>query len=398
MSLVARETKWSRWASPIRRNSGVALKGKRSGLSQGCSYALLRSILNILFQATVPSLSNHPERYESLSWKETLKRRTFATLGQILYPSERLKALSQTIQTKNVSLRSTTLRNGLYTQRHLFCGFPGLRLMLQDANPGPQVCEDLRIRLRPSPESLAEEGDRRVFPDVELRIKCDLATKSCVFSSARLILDGKEVDLLLPTEMVDIRFCTTSHILSGAKTDIEILKYLSSSKFDVFADQALTFPNTVSLSIPPHLVRKPPGKTASTKKAAATKEAAPKSKSPQGSSSLEGTADIDVKYSLSTLEHWSYMSGNIEGLNFRYAIITSGTTRTREEIRVELHEQEVGSAPDVEAFMAQFPVLWGMIAKLRDVNQASGNYDNLVASLDPETPSGEFDLADTNMA
>ena len=326
----------------------------------------------------MPSSSNHLERYESLSWNESLERRTFATFGQILYPSERLKALSQITETKEVSLRSTTLRNSLYSRRHLFCGVPGLRFMLHNANPGTQVGEDLRIRLRPSPEVLVEEGVRRIFPDVELRIECDLATKSCDFSSARLILDGQEVDLLLPNEMVDIRFYSTSHILSGSKTDLEILNFLSSSNINVFAQEALTFPDTVILSIPAHLVREPPSG------AALKKKGAHKSESSQASS-LEEAPDIDVKYTFSNLEHWSHMSGKIKGLNFKYAVITSGKTRKREEIRVELYEEEEGSKPDVAAFMARFDVLSGMIAKLRDVNQARGNDGNLAACLVPET-------------
>lgn len=373
MPMVARETKWSRWASPIKRNSEVPFEGKCPDLGQGCSESLLRSIFNVLFKPTTPSLSNHPKTHESVSWEESPKHQTFATFVQVLYPSEHLNALAQKLEAKKISLRSRTLQNSLYSQRQLFYGFPGLRFMLQNASPGTQVGEDLRIRLRPSPKALLKEGDGIIFPDVELRIKCDLATRTCEFSSARIILNQQEVDLLLPTEMADIRFCSMTRIFSGAKTDLQILESLSSSNINIFAQKALNFPDTLSLSIPPHLAHRPHNQSAlrkSTQKFESVEDFL-----------LEGGPDITVKYALSKFEHWSYMSGDIMGLNFKYAVISSGKTRKREELRVALDEEEEGPTLDVAAFMARFKVLSEMIARLRDVNQVKGNDSNIAASL-----------------
>lgn len=386
LPIVVREGSWSRWASPIKRNSEVALKGKRRDVSQVCSESRLRSIFNILFQYTTSSSLNHPETYQSSSWSESLERRNFATFGQILYPSEQLKALLLTIKSRKVKLRSPKLRSNLYSQRQFFCSFPGLRSMLQNASPGTQVGEVLRIRLRPSPEVLMEEGDKRIFPDVEVIINCDSATKTCEFSSARLILDRHEVDLLLPTEVVDIRFCSMSHIRSGTNTDLEILKFLSSSKIDVFAQEALTFPDTVNFSIPAHLVRKPLSGATLTKKGAPLANNGTDELKYVPDPFLEGTPDIDVKYTLSHYEHWSHISGDIMGLEFQYAVITSsGKMRKREEIRVALPAggEGEGLPLDVDTFMSWFNVLAGVITKLRDVNQARGNDRNTAASLVP---------------
>ena len=372
MTMMVRETTWSRWAAPIKRNLDEPLEGKTPETSQVCSKALLRSIFSILFLP--PSSFIHPESYQSSSWNASMKRITFATFGQVLYPGEHLKALSHTLESKNGSLRSTTLRNSLFSRRQLFGNFPGLRFMLQSANSGTQVGEDLRVRLRPSPEFLMEDGDKRIFPDVELRIKCDSASKTCQFWGANLILDRQEVDLLLPTEMVDIRFASTSQILSGTKTDLEILSFLSSSNIDnVFAQETLTFPDTVNLSIPAHLVRKPLSRAA---------REAENAQDPF----VEGTPDIDVKYTLSYYEHWSYMSGDIMGLDFQYAVVTrGGKRRKREDIRVTLRggekKGEEGLQPTLATFEAHCNVLSVMIAKLRNVNHPRGSEGNIAASL-----------------
>lgn len=380
MPIVARETKWSRWASPIKRNPDEALESKSPETSQVGSKVLLPSIFNILILP--PSSLILPESYQSLSWNASLKHKIFATFGQVLYPREHLEALSHTLESENASLRSKTLRHSLFSRRQLFGSFPGLRFMLQSANSGTQVGEDLRVMLRPSPEFLMEEGDKRIFPDVELRIKCDSASKTCEFSNAKLILDRQEMDLLLPTEMVDIRFASTSHILSGTKTDSELLSFLSSSNIDgVFAQETLTFPDTVNLSIPAHLVRKSLSQVALPKKAAREVE---NTQDPF----VEGTPDIDVKYTLSHYENWSYMSGNIMGLDFQYSVVTSsGKMRKREEIRMTLHggekEGEEGLAPTLPTFEAHYDVLSAMIARLKDVNRPRGSEGNIAASLVP---------------
>lgn len=344
-------------------------------VSHDWSQSLSRSIFNMLFKYAKLFPLNRPKTYTGLFWGESPKPETFANFGQVVYPSKKLNTLHQALEAKRINIRSRALHTSLASQRHLVCGFPGLRFVLQNANPDMQVGEDLRIRLKPSPEVLVKERDGRFFPDVELRINCDLATKTCKFSSARLILDRQETDLLLPTETVDIRFCSMTHIPSGAKTDPQILNFLSSSNVDVFAQQALSISDTLVLSIPAHSVRKPPSEG----------RAAHGAHKPENieDSFLEGGPDITVKYVLSDFEHWSHMSGDIMGLNFEYATITGGEMR-REEIRMMLYREEE-SQLDLAAFEARFNVLLGMIKRLRDVDHARGIDRKIAASLDPNT-------------
>lgn len=372
LPLVARGIEWSRWASPIKRISEVPLVDKGPDLSQDRSQSLLPSIFDILFRFTTPYPLNHLKSYKGLSWSEPAKRETFASLGQVVYPSEQLKALPGTLGAKTVRLRSKILRESLASQRQFFCGFSGVKFMLENANPSMQVGEDLRIRLRPSPEVLMQEEDGRIFPDVELRVKCDSATQTCEFSSARLVLDRREVDLLLPTETVDIRFCSTTHMPSDAKTDSQILNFLSSSNVDVFGQDAPTFPDALVLSIPAQSVCRPPSE-------GAPAQGAHESENFEDSV-LKRSPEISVKYVVSNFEHWSHVSGNIMGLDFEHAVVAGRKTGRRDEIRMILHEEE-GSQPDLAAFKADFKVLLGMIKKPRGAKQARGIDRNTAASL-----------------
>ena len=374
LPVLARGMQWSRWACPIKRKLELPLMDKGPELNPAFPQSLVRSIFKILFKKTLPDSLNPRESDQSLFWSESSECETFAAFGQVAYSSGQLGALPQKLEAQKVrAKRIQALRASLGSVRQFFYGFPGLRSMLQNANPGMQVGEELRIRLRPSPDVLMDKGAGRMFPDIELRIKCDLATKTCEFSSAMLILNQREEDLLLPTETVDIRFCSTTLIASGAKTDPQILNFLESSKVHKFPQQALNLTKTLTLSIPAHSIWKPPRKADSAK-------GAHLSKIFRKDYVVEEVPDNIMTYMVSNFERWSHMSGNLMGLNFEYAVVAGGKSRQREEIHLKL-DKEDKSQLDQAAFKVRFEVLSGIFEKLKSINHAKTTDRNIAASL-----------------
>jgi hypothetical protein len=164
--------------------------------------------------------------------------------------------------------------------------------------------------------SLNEEDKGRLFPDLELRISVDEARHTCKFSGARLIVDRREVDLLLPAESADIRFCSETHIPSGVKPDPQILDFIRSSNVNVYLRERLHTPSKLRLSIPSRSIRNLP-------RDAAISQGTKSSKAPTGSFLTSGP-DIPVNYTLFSLEHWSYLSGRAGSLDLQYAHIGGG--------------------------------------------------------------------------
>lgn len=359
LPLVARGIHWSRWASPIRRSSQALEVGEGPDLSKIWSRSLSNSVFDRLFPQTKPYPSNHPKKHAGLFWSRAPTRETFASFGQVIYLSKKLKELHKGVEGKRINVRSKTLRKTLASQRQLLGGFPGLRSVLQDANMDMRTGEDLRIRLRPSPEFLMKTEEGRIFPEMELRVNCDPTTRTCELSHARLIVQRREVDVLLPTEAVDLRFSSETHLPSGAKIDPQILKFLNSSNVNVYRREALKITTALCLSIPARSVRKPPS-------GAALAPSACKSESSEDSF-LEESPDIAVNYVLSSVEHWSYMSGDHMGLNLEYAVIGAGKMGRKEEMRMVLHKADELRL-NQGAFKTHFKAPPEMIQQLRSFN------------------------------
>ena len=360
LPLLARGIQWSRWASPIQRSSQASEMNQAPDLSNDWLQSVSTSTFNMLFNHANPYPLNHLERYTGLFWDKTPKRETFANFGQVLYPSNKLHELHRALDAKRITVQNKSFRTCLASQRQLICGFPGLRGLLQDVQSDMQAGEDLRIRLKPSPETVMKEEDGRIFPELELWINCNPTAQTCHLSDARLIVDRREVDLLLPTETVDIRFCSETHIPSGAQIDPQILAFINSSNVDIFASDPLKTPSTLSLSIPARSVRKSPPQGAV--RARSAKKSA-KSEDPW----LEDGPDVAVNYVLSSVEHWSHMSGKTQGLDVDYSVVDGGKWGRRVEIRMMLRK-EVELRLNQAVFKAHFKALPKLIEQLRDVN------------------------------
>lgn len=386
LPLIARGMHWSRWASPITRSSQAPEVGNGPDLSKSWLRSLSNSVFDRLFRQAKPYPLNHPNTYAGLFWGKTPKREIFASFGRVIYPSKKLKELHRALEAARTILPSERLRIALASQRQFLGGFPGLRSVLQDTNADMRIGEGLRIRLRPSPEVFMKTEEGRIFPDLELRVNCDPETKTCELSGTRLIVERREVDVLLPTETVDLRFSSETHIPSGAKVDPQILEFLNSSNVNVFAREALKITSALRLSIPARSVRKPQSETALAPSACKSESAE--------DSFLEEGPDIAVNYVLSSVEHWSYMSGDHMGLNLEYAVIGGGKMGRREEIRMVLPQANVLRLSQ-GVFKTRFNVLPGMIEQLRVIKHIEDTFRKMATPLAPNFKRSKATIAKT---
>lgn len=215
--------------------------------------------------------------------------------------------------------------NHLESPREFSCRFPGLRSLLVYQNPTMQFQEEVRIRLTPRKEpGDPVNGDYWVFPDLEIRIEVDAITEETRVSSARLIVEVREVDVLLPTEPNDIRFRNECYIPHAHQIDPSIEAFVKASKFDLLGESRLKTPSNLTLPIAAHSIRK-----------ASSLDQTPV---------FETGPDVPVDYVFANLEHRSCCTEPAPHWNTEYTIIEAGTTGGgRDEIRVIWDEKsEIG--------------------------------------------------------
>lgn len=310
---------------------------------------------NMLFYSPTP---DSPTTDMKSRWSHTPELEIYANFGQTVFPRDRLEKLQRELEAKVTTKISNELYGCMASQRQLVCGFPGLRSLLQDADPNMRAEEDLRIRLRPSPQLLRNPKEKRGFPDLELRIKWNPITRVCQLSSARLIIERRELDVLLPGEQADVRFCAETCIPSGAQINAQIQSFVNSSNVDVFGQESFQTPSAVFLSIPARSLRKAP-------RSKAHFTQIPPNPGKCGDRFVKEGPDATMKYVLSSVEHWSHMTGTILGLKLDYSFIDGGRWGRREEIRVDLHESNQ-QGENLQTFRKRLNLIPGLVRRFQE--------------------------------
>lgn len=189
--------------------------------------------------------------------------------------------------------------------------------------------EELRIMLTPAQKTdLA--GPTRVFPGLVLYVRIDPDTKKPSLAEVRLILEDREVDLLLPDEAADIRFSAESFLPAAGGIDPEIINFFEASYLDVTGHRRLRTPKNLTLLVPKHAIRT---------------FSADSSESTTANTGLRESAkpDVPVEYTFTGLEHWSVIAGfdTESGFRVQYSIVEAGETGgRRDELRMMFVKQE----------------------------------------------------------
>lgn len=379
LPLVERGTQWSRWTAGIRRGFEAFGKSKNrpyensnywSGVSKSIGDLLF---MNVEFPITVIDSNEKSTTF----WGDTLMRETSAVFGQVLYPSDSIKKTKHAFSGIQVIAQDPAFRDALGSRREFLSTFAGLKgLVSSDLDvrttpkmeyPNEKSSQGLHIRLTPSQNVDMLARGNCVLPDLELRLDINEETRETALVAVRLISDRRQVDLLLPDEIADVRFLAESYVPAfHERIDPQITDFVKSSNLDIFGEGRLKTPTTLSLSIPRHSVRDTSNSTLS-----------------DGIRVLGPGPNIMVDYTFSSLEHRSYISNQIRQSRLEYAMIEAGKIGGR-RIEARLVLQNSSKPVDEKEFLDYFLNVNGFFERFRESTTAIAPKDalsNLDASI-----------------
>lgn len=394
LPLVKRGKQWARWSCGTKRTHDSAMelgKLKRADDTRQAEKRtppklkdsgpinpartpemhgqILKSLIaqakdNSMIESSIPGASGPPAHKSSLKvgslpssfWARSPARKISAVFGHILYPfntSDKMKTERKGPKPDPVLRDKQTFFN---SRREILTSTIGPRSYLQKSRLSDiEESEELRIMLTPAQETdLA--GPIRVFPGLMLYIRIDPDTKKASLAEVRLILEEREVDLLLPDKAADIRFLAESSLSAAGEVDPEIEKFFEASYLNVTGHQRLRTPKNLTLLIPSHATRTSSGASSDSK----TTNSRPPPRE-------LANASVSVDYTFTSLEHWSVVAGfdARSGFRLQYSIVEAGETGGR---RDELRMMFVKHQPIIPKVRGRGP------RPLPDFDRGGGNH------------------------
>lgn len=282
-----------------------------------------------------------------------------AVFGYILYPM--LKTL-EARRTAHIA-KGNVPDDISNSEQEFLTKIPGLRSFLQRSGlTDIEEGEELRIRLFPD-QGVGTEGQTNIFPDLDISLDINRRSEKVSLASSRLVFPELEVDLLLPDESTDIKFISRSFVSLGEQLSPRISTFIENSNLNVFGQERLRTPTSLTISVPSHAIRPVSG----TKDDAANKTI--------GS---ETGSDILVNYTFARLEHRSSFSGKLSGASVQYTVIEAGKTGgKREELRM-LMKAPVSASQTLRPtrFIELGDFVEAARTLARDISTASANKDS----------------------
>lgn len=283
------------------------------------------------FMKSISPPDSDPEKQSGVFWEKSPMVETAAVFGYVLFPFDLTKKTKQKLDVHHANVDDPEFLNMLRSHRQFSSAFPGLGVLVSPSSEKTSAInfskaksyQGLRIRLVPSENDGMPAGSKFKLPDLELRLDIDKQSKETTLAGARLIIDRRQVDVLLPEQISDIRLLTKLYIPSDSRQiDPQIADFLQSSNLDTFGQSRLKTPITLSMSIPRHLVQD-----------------ASKPTSPKTIHFLEPGSDIIANYAFYSLEHRSSISIPSPNSEFQYSIIEAGKSGGRRiEARLVLRD------------------------------------------------------------
>ncbi|KAL9610678.1 MAG: hypothetical protein Q9167_004626 [Letrouitia subvulpina] len=237
LSLVEREMKWTRLG-------GKSLLDRRShhhekAVSQDHTPVAAPSNLQRLMKQRV--WRNLPDKQEipHTHWNQSLRLKGSVVLGRLLYPSTlpftEMPRYSHWIDSHHV----------------LQTDIPSLSKCIMNVDRKMYLREKLRVRLHPMHETMLQDNTQQPpLPDLQLDLEVGSELSKPKLESARLIVEDKVVDVLLPKHTVDLRFNTQLSVFAQENIDPAISRFLEASNLNLSGGQRLRTPSDLSISIP----------------------------------------------------------------------------------------------------------------------------------------------------
>lgn len=237
LSLVERGMKWARLG-------GKLLLDRRSHhrekvVSQDhLPVAAPSNVQRLMNQRAWKDLLNKQE-IPHTHWNQSLRLNESVVLGRLLYPS---------------TLPFTKMpRHSHWIDSHhvLQTDVPSLSKCIMNVDRRMNLRERLRVRLHPIYETKLQDNPRQPpLPDLQLDLEVGSGLSKPKLKSARLIIDDRVVDVLLPKYTMDMRFNTQLSVLAQENIDPAISRFLEASELNLLGGQRLRTPSDLSVSIP----------------------------------------------------------------------------------------------------------------------------------------------------
>ena len=235
---------------------------------------------------------------------------TTMTLGRVVFPTNTARTAERNLLKPTVtSGRSAAFQRSMTeARREILTTTPGMLRLLQERRQDSQNGEHLYIILLPMPPPDSPLRLANALPTLELRVGLDDENQTAKLDMARLIINHEDLDVLLPRNLVDVR--VSQQISVYAETFAPALQeFIQSSNLDVWGNERLATPNSLSLTIPGYAIRSV--------------------KDPHNSGYAQG---VSVDYTFASLEHHSRIGSSFsQDTDINYTIIEAGRTGGRRE-------------------------------------------------------------------
>lgn len=318
LPLVSRSRRWIRWTDGStsemkadKNHGGQVEKDENANASTKSTSGTLMD--ESISETTVKHMQDVPLMTH---WADSSLCETSAVFGYILYPMLKALEARRAAQIAKENIPDDVLN----TEQEFLTKLPGLRSFLQRSGlTDIEEDEQLRIKLFPGQE-MGTEGKTNIFPDLDISLGINRRNEKVSLVSSRLVFPECEVNILLPDEGTDIKFKSRSFVSLSEESSPSISTFIEHSNLNVFGQERLRTPTSLTISIPSHAIRPVPR----------TKNDATNKTIGSGIGS-----DIPVNYTFARLEHRSSFSGKLSAASVRYTVIEAGKTGgKREELRM----------------------------------------------------------------
>jgi len=317
MPLNERSTEWSRWSSGTKKRFGhntnaeyplLALGSKITQHSNNRTLSgAIASASSFLYRKVQGEVLTAGQKTGSLasSWDTELRYNTSTVFGQVLYPM-------------NVPA-GQDIEQQIQSRREFLTTVPRLRQFLTEmGSKNLKQYEELSIRLIPSHLSASDTVSAKDLPDLDIRIAIITDSQTTSLRSVRLIVGERQSDVLLPDELMDLRFVVESYLPASKQVDQRILDFVEASNLNILGQDRLKTPASLTISIPPHAIR---------------------SRARTSNADLDPGSEIQVNYIFAGLSHRSSLQDDFLKYRLEYSTIEAGRTGgRRDELRLSLPE------------------------------------------------------------
>jgi hypothetical protein len=345
LPLIEKATQWTRWQC-IPRRATTSGANTMTTYHPGMQAKTLTHMGQFLFdsRSTLSGSVDESSRGSAVHWQSDTKRKLSAILGHVVYPRLPRPSPVAQIQSKvyltagkQEAKRQKAFANALQLRRTFITSLPEVLGRFEGVDTkafAKQLIQnELRVRLQPLKLVSSSRQDLSDLPDIELHIGINPEFESPKLIDARLLLETRDCDLLLPIETADIKFRAITYHHASPRLDPAISHFLAASNFDPRSGNHPKTPQKLQLSVPGFAIVSPP-----------LPKATPNEVGDPATSFIPGSGtDVTAEYFVMGLEHHARMMLNYEGFQLTYSTIEAGKAGgRRSELKIETREETVG--------------------------------------------------------